>query len=139
MNKEFVPYELAVKLKQLGFDEPCFFAFDNCSHPMRCSDLRTNEQKFEGVNYNSSTYTSQPTFSQAFRWFREKYGLQHDITLTADKELTGFYVLIHKLDGLVFNEDDAIELDIETTNREEAEIIILDKLIEIVELKQQEQ
>jgi hypothetical protein len=39
----------------------------------------------------------------------------------------------------VFNEDDAIELGIETTNREEAEIIILDKMIEIVELKQQEQ
>jgi hypothetical protein len=24
MEKEFVPYELAVKLKALGFDEPCF-------------------------------------------------------------------------------------------------------------------
>ena len=23
MEKEFVPYELAVKLKALGFDEPC--------------------------------------------------------------------------------------------------------------------
>ena len=23
MKKEFVPYELAVKLKELGFDEPC--------------------------------------------------------------------------------------------------------------------
>ena len=29
MNKEFVPYELAVKLKQLGFDEPCFARFNN--------------------------------------------------------------------------------------------------------------
>ena len=73
MNKEFIPYEEALTLKELGFNEPCLFAFDNCSTPMRCSDLRTNEQKFNGVNYNSSTYTSQPTFSQAFRWFREKY------------------------------------------------------------------
>jgi hypothetical protein len=81
------------------------------------------------------THIKAPTFSQAFRWFREKHGLQHDITLTADKEITGFYVLIHKLDGLVFNEDDAVELDIETTNREEAELIILKKLIEIVEQK----
>ena len=23
MEKEFVPYELAVKLKELGFDDPC--------------------------------------------------------------------------------------------------------------------
>ena len=24
MSQEFVPYELAVKLKELGFDKPCF-------------------------------------------------------------------------------------------------------------------
>jgi hypothetical protein len=28
MEKEFVPYELAVKLKELGFDEPCFGYYD---------------------------------------------------------------------------------------------------------------
>lgn len=72
MKKEFIPYEQALELKELGFDEPCFFAFDNCSIQMRCSDLRTNEQKFSGVNYNISIYTSQPSYSQAFRWFRDK-------------------------------------------------------------------
>ena len=24
MNKEFIPYEQALELKELGFDEPCF-------------------------------------------------------------------------------------------------------------------
>ncbi len=24
MNKEFIPYEQALALKELGFDEPCF-------------------------------------------------------------------------------------------------------------------
>lgn len=28
MNKEFVPYELAVKLKALGFDEPCLASYE---------------------------------------------------------------------------------------------------------------
>lgn len=28
MKKEFVPYELAVKLKELGFDEPCLAVFN---------------------------------------------------------------------------------------------------------------
>ena len=123
MKNEFVPYELALKLKQLGFDEPCFGLY---APPSKTVFLH---------HYGLLTAKEQvlaPLFQQAFRFFREKHGLQHDITLTADKELTGFYVLIHKLDGLVFNEDDAIELDIETTNREEAEIIILDKMIEIV-------
>ena len=85
MNKEFIPYEQALELKKLGFNEPCFFAFDNCSTPMRCTDLRTNEQQFYGVNYNSSTYTSQPTYSQAFRWFREKYKIVHEIQFGSGK------------------------------------------------------
>jgi hypothetical protein len=130
MEREFVPYELAVKLKALGFNRACFGLY---APPSKTVFLH---------HYGVLTAKEQvlaPLYQQVFRWFKEEHGLQHDITLTTDKELTGFYVLIHKLDGLVFNEDDAIELGIETTNREEAEIIILDKMIEIVELKQQEQ
>ena len=79
MNELFVPYNESLNLKELGFDEPCLFAFDNCSTPMRCSNLRTNEQKFNGVNYNSSTYTSQPTFSQAFRWLYQKLDIEKGV------------------------------------------------------------
>jgi len=28
MNKEFIPYEQALELKELGFDEPCFGCYD---------------------------------------------------------------------------------------------------------------
>lgn len=77
VKNEFVPYELALRLKKLGFKEPCFFAFDNCN--MRCTDLRTNEQKFNGVNYNSSSYTSQPTYNQVIGWFIEEFGLYSSI------------------------------------------------------------
>jgi len=128
MNKEFVPYELAVKLKQLGFDKPCFFAFDNCSHPMRCSDLRTNEQKFDGVNYNSSSYTSQPSFSQAFRWFREKGFL---ISFSShDASTHDFYTKWSPEKSILSDTYDTYE---------EAELACLEKLIEILERKQQEQ
>jgi len=123
MNKEFVTYEQALALKELGFDEPCFFAFDNCSTPMRCSDLRTNEQKFNGVNYNSSSYTSQPTYSQVFRWFREKYNLK------------AYIIPIEYLDGTqetyqwnIFNK---CHSGVDHLTYEEAEQACLDKLIEI--------
>ena len=124
MEKEFIPYEQALALKELGFDEPCFFAFDNCSYPMRCTDLRTNEQKFNGVNYNSSSYTSQPTYSQAFRWFREKYGLCLVIKPIDDKKLELGYNLLKN--GLIINAH---------TTYEEAELECLKKLIEIVKSK----
>ena len=29
MEEQFVPYELAIKLKELGFDEPCLGGFDD--------------------------------------------------------------------------------------------------------------
>ncbi len=139
MNKEFIPYEQALELKELGFDEPCLFAFDNCSTPIRCTDLRTSEQKFNGVNYNSSTYTSQPTFSQAFRWFREKYSIQgyiYSSTVRGNKEgtkqFTGYIWNINRIDMPFISTDARDELH---DTYEEAELACLKKLIEIVERK----
>jgi hypothetical protein len=59
MNKEFVPYELALELKQLGFDEPCFGVYATKDGYVRKSAFDENGDA--------------PTFSQAFRWFRYKY------------------------------------------------------------------
>lgn len=142
MEKEFVPYELAVKLKALGFDEPCFLAFDNCSTPMRCSDLRTNEQKFNGVNYNSSSYTSQPTFSQAFRWFREKHQIFPEVLTDCTTEPK----FVYTYNTFYGNPKDLTEKEWGWENNigqysdlyrtyEEAELACLEKLIEIVEPK----
>ena len=125
MKKEFVHYELAVKLKELGFDERCLFAFDNCSTPMRCTDLRTSDQKFNGVNYNSSSYTSQPTFSQAFRFFREKYNL---------------YSFVFKFDegfGYETFKEGVTQTNESFDTYDEAELACLTKLIEIVEQQKQ--
>lgn len=61
-KKEFVSYEEALELKQLGFDEPCMgeynltiAAFDSIT--MRCAQIHNN---------------GAPLFQQAFRWFRKK-------------------------------------------------------------------
>ena len=61
MNKEFVPYEQALALKELGFDEPCFGYRDGGGYLI--------------IKQMPHCVISTPTFSQAFRWFREKYGL----------------------------------------------------------------
>ena len=69
LEKDFVPYEEALALKELGFDEPCNTCYDKlemvASHGVNAFDYK---------NYNTSGYiVSRPTFSQAFRWFRYKY------------------------------------------------------------------
>ena len=59
MNKEFVPYEQALALKELGFDEPCFGYYD------------------EGGNLYTEMVEvlKAPLYQQAFRFFREKHNV----------------------------------------------------------------
>lgn len=74
MKNNFVSYSISEELKGKGFKEPCLFAFDKLG--MRCCDLRTPEQKFEGVNYNSSySYTSQPSYQQVLEWLMLNHGI----------------------------------------------------------------
>ena len=63
MEREFIPYELAVKLKALGFDGPCFGVYIE-GHLMITYDSIYNSTDVPVVK--------APTFSQAFRWFRDK-------------------------------------------------------------------
>lgn len=71
MEKEFVPRKLAYKLQLLGFNEPCIAWYYG-------EDLWMVDQKeSEPINYKQNPIRGgngilAPTFSQAFRWFREK-------------------------------------------------------------------
>ena len=69
MTHLFVPYEQALELKELGFDEPCL------------AYLKPNVLTYEITigEFNEFEYHSAPTFSQAFHFFRNKYGLMHII------------------------------------------------------------
>lgn len=71
MSKEFVPYEQAVALKELGFNEPCFGWFTE-------EHLRIGP--VDGKNVQGENEILAPTYSQAFRFFREKYDLNYEIS-----------------------------------------------------------
>jgi hypothetical protein len=70
--KDFVPYKQALALKKLGFDEPCLMAYlGKEKEPyLKCDDTWHLQAK------DVLNPLKTPTFSQAFRWFREKYGLK---------------------------------------------------------------
>ena len=68
MESLFVPYEIALALKELGFDEPCVAIFN------RDNELSLDDGFYKQENYHKDTVLA-PIFSQAFRWFREKYDL----------------------------------------------------------------
>jgi hypothetical protein len=85
MNNEFVSYEIALKLKELGFDEPCLTYYYEVT-----SNLRTHI----GVDIgNAWTYagnkklgiTLAPLYQQVFKWFREQFNWQSSIEATKDQ------------------------------------------------------
>jgi hypothetical protein len=70
MGKEFVPYQQALELKELGFDEPCFGKFYHNHLEIGGSWLNSEFNKDEK---DGNIFTSAPLYQQVFRWFREKY------------------------------------------------------------------
>jgi hypothetical protein len=65
MNKEFIPYEQALELKELGFDENCFQFY------MHSNLLTSNLVHLNHIDQN--LFAKAPLYQQAFRWFREKH------------------------------------------------------------------
>ena len=136
LEKEFVPYEQALALKELGFNEPCF-GYYLCKNSALGVYLEITTEWIDLLPYDSSS-CKVPTFSQAFRWFREKYGYSHSIT--QHEIIEGQTDLLYIDESEEFQdirwlarvEPDFIKI-FETY--EEAELECLKKLIEIVKNK----
>ena len=132
MEKEFVPYELALRLKNLGFDEPClaFYRFGK--------DFYIKGQH-KNTTLAPTIGPTAPTFSQAFRWFREKYNLRGFIGFRPNDKQFTHHVYDMSLSGKEYVKQRTMEefnKDPKVGSYEEAELACLDKLIEIVESKQ---
>ena len=120
MESLFVPYEIALALKELGFDEPY------CG--LYCQGNYTVFNIF-GDKFNEDDaidLIKAPLYQQAFTWFRETYKLHNIIDFNSSKNNMWYYSTLN------------IEYNISETNKEsfktyeEAELECLKKLIEIV-------
>lgn len=144
MTKEFIPYQEALELKKLDFDKPCFGYYDNTGKLF----FNTNGQPvgkdwvWEGNQIVPTDMVLAPTFSQAFKFFREKYGydcsFEDELVYNDDdKEIEMWDFFIYKTkqasvyEKMTFcsNNHDTY---VESFCREEAELFCLRKLIEIV-------
>jgi hypothetical protein len=123
MEKEFIPYEQALALKELGFDEYCIATIDQIEyvHVKKTKSLPRGSMMYDTIDC--------PLYQQAFRWFREKYGLYShvreslafDNTLEFVTQINGSYVN-HGIEDKPINRFETYE---------EAELECLKKLIEI--------
>jgi len=73
MKKEFVPYEQALLLKELGFNEKC------AAHYLDEDDLELKWEIYRNLSFNTDNCVQAPLYQQAFRWFREKFNFRYSI------------------------------------------------------------
>ena len=137
--KDFVPYNEALKLKELGFNEPCIFGY-NDYHVLRSKIASSFDGDFVKWNEKYDRDLKAPLYQQAFRFFREKYQWQSYIEPTSDqhsRELGYNYCLWNYKTGEEYNTmpQNCPSGDWEFEKYEDAELACLIKLIEIVKNK----
>ncbi len=123
MTQEFIPYEQALELKELGFKYGCQ-RFYNKNKKIKWSFANGLGQEY----FNQSDAVAAPLYQQAFRWFDENTSFQ------------GFVIASLKeghFDWEILNLDteEKIECKEYYHTRLEAELACLKKLIEIVKNK----
>lgn len=125
MKKEFVPYEQALALKELGFDEGCLCAYDK--NEMLYHGHKT-DKLFTVLNSKLSIPCAAPLYQQAFEWFLVNYGLWFRPDYY-DENRNDFSGSIHKLGKF-----SALENIGKYKSAEEAKLACLNKLIEKVKI-----
>jgi hypothetical protein len=141
MEKEFIEYEQALALKELGFESP---------YPIggyqggKVFYYEKGELYYDGrPMYSSDAHSGQllaPLYQQAFRWFREKYNLRGFIGFRPNVKQFDCHVYDMSLSGKEYVKQRTMEefnKDPKVGTYEEAELECLKKLIEIVK-KQKE-
>ena len=74
MQEEFVPYDIALAMKELGFDEPCLFRYTAQKDLTNggCYDNSSPSDAMLTADEIHESHILAPLYQQAFRWFREK-------------------------------------------------------------------
>lgn len=118
LDKYFVPFDRAKKLKSLKFKEECFgsYADVEVSTPILAKRIISDDQ--------GGYFTLAPLFCQVFDWFRENCNISSFVKRGfKDTKLKGYYY------GIEDTKEDFYSKTFNTF--EEAQLACLDKLIEI--------
>jgi hypothetical protein len=149
MNKEFIPYEQALEMFELGFRETCMKWYDG---------IRLVDEYANNTGHWDLNCAAAPLYQQAFRWFREKLitaltinekgdYIQGNFTLlpliflnkyeiqVISASTSYYFDKVGGRDGIPFYKEPTHKYYDSATSFEEAELACLKKLIEIVKNK----
>jgi len=148
LYKDFVPYKESLDLKELGFDKPCFGFWDGYNGGSHLFfkprvkyhwlvKLFTPQPDITSYSQGLLEYKEgdnavlAPTFSQAFRFFREKYNLRVSFPYWNGYNQMIPEHLRYTYECIIIPEN-ALSISVRC---EEAELACLRKLIQIVKEK----
>jgi len=120
MEREFVPYDIALAMKELGFNEPCMNFYMGGFKEL-CKIKNVDNTKIDKSNVLA------PLYQQAFRWFDSSTEYGGFIVPSPKEGLFTWWIQNYMEPQL------SIESEESYLTREEAELACLEKLIEIVE------
>jgi len=144
-DKEFIPYEEALALKELGFDEECLTIYYKDDNPKKL--LFSIAEKYSSnpevakhqsrdairdINFDKGWAIKVPLYQQAFRWFREVYNLSSFLDLMNPGYPNGDW------DWTIRHKEYENCYASSTSTYEKAELACLRKLIEIVKSNKNE-
>ncbi len=144
MRENFITYEQALALKELGFNEPClleeYFEDSQCvsewayEEPFKINtELDHLTDKFNADDDEHYEYSvAVPLKSQVFKWFREVHKIHGSYGTTSDsrEEING-YCISNFIDG----NRNYLHINWEVGTYEESESACIDKLIELIKKK----
>ena len=107
IQKEFVTYKIALALKELGFNEPCFgwLSWINGTTAYLFQYKTTNKELIELNNHKNNC--AAPLWQQVINWFRENYLIDLLIlpqSQSACDPLPLYFMAIESYKNNVFNE-----------------------------------
>ncbi len=128
MKGDLLKITEALELKNLGFNEICDYHFYGGDTPKKFKGVSEEKR----VNSSPNVYTA-PTYRQAFKFFRDKFGYHIEIIWDHSENIIWYYV-ISKIGDLEFENISSYPNNV-FSSPEKAEFEGLKKLIEIVKLK----
>lgn len=136
LRNEFVVYPLALRMKALGYNEPCFGYYiglgDNKEKPFKFLEEKTEKGQFELID----NVCQAPTWQSAFEWLLETH-LVYGIVIPTITTYWTFKTMTYAK-GMIevppYKNVDAYDY----SERHEAQQVCLEKLIEIVEKRKED-
>ena len=127
MEEQFATYEIALELKELGFDEECIASYYTNIKENNTAKYDVRKKLNASFDYNAFTdeddsgyirnsdkeyYISAPLWQQVIDWFREKQNICINIEpITFDDEPTYIFEIINLKNGMLLNDINSSFID----------------------------